>query len=95
VFAGIFIGWGLYGNLNSALLLPLIIPSIHWNKKFILRAAFFFGVGFIFGLLPFYFSFHYYQVHPELLIHVAPSVKLSWSSFLETLYRFNNYFDQV
>jgi hypothetical protein len=95
VFAGIFIGWGSYGNLNSALLLPLIIPSIHWNKKFILRAALFFGVGFIVGLLPFYFNFQYYQAHQELLIHVAPSVKLSWSSFLETLYRFNNYFDQV
>jgi len=95
VFAGLFIGWGLYGNLNSALLLPLIIPSIQWNKKFILRAALFFGVGFIVGLLPFYFNFQYYQAHQELLIHVAPSVKLSWSSFLETLYRFNNYFDQV
>ena len=95
VFAGIFIGLGLYGNLNSALLLPLIIPSIHWNKKFILHAALFFGVGFIVGLLPFYFNFQYYQAHPELLIHVAPSVQLSWSSFLETLYRFNNYFDQV
>jgi hypothetical protein len=95
VFAGIFIGLGLYGNLNSALLLPFIIPSIHWNKKFILRAALFFGVGFIVGLLPFYFNFLYYKAHPELLIHVAPSVKLSWASFLETLYRFNNYFDQV
>jgi drug/metabolite transporter superfamily protein YnfA len=81
--------------LNSALLLPFIIPSIHWNKKFILRAALFFGVGFIVGLLPFYFNFLYYKAHPELLIHVAPSVKLSWASFLETLYRFNNYFDQV
>jgi hypothetical protein len=95
VFAGIFIGLGLYGNLNSALLLPLIIPSIHWNKKFILRAALFFGVGFVIGLLPLYFNFKYYQAHPELLIHVAPSVKLSWASFLETIYRFNNYFDQV
>jgi hypothetical protein len=95
VFAGIFIGLGLYGNLNIALLLPFIIPSIHWNKKFILRAALFFGVGFIVGLLPFYFNFLYYKAHPELLIHVAPSVKLSWASFLETLYRFNNYFDQV
>jgi hypothetical protein len=94
-FAGLFIGIGLYGNLNSALLLPLIIPSIHWNKKFILRAALFFGVGFTVGLLPFYFNFQYYQAHQELLIHVAPSVKLSWSSFLETIYRFNNYFDQV
>ncbi len=95
VFAGIFIGLGLYGNLNSALLLPLIIPSIRWNKKFILRAALFFGLGFIIGLLPFYFNFQYYQAHPELLIHVAPSVKLSWASFLETINRFNNYFDQV
>ena len=95
VFAGLFIGWGLYGNLNSALLLPLIIPSIQWNKKFIVRAALFFGLGFIVGLLPFYFNALFYREHPELLIHVAPSVKLSWASFLETIYRFNNYFDQV
>lgn len=95
VFAGIFIGLGLYGNLNSALLLPLIIPSIQWNKNFILRAALFFGIGFIIGLLPFYFNFHYFQIHPELIIHVAPSLKLSWNSFLETTSRFNNYFDQV
>ena len=95
VFAGLFIGWGLYGNLNSALLLPLIIPSIQWTKKFILRAALFFGVGFVVGLLPFYFNALFYTEHPELLIHVAPSVKLSWSSFVETICRFNNYFDQV
>ncbi len=95
VFAGIFIALGLYGNLNSALLLPLIIPSIHWNKKFIVRAALFFGLGFILGLLPFYFNALFYKEHPELLIHVAPSVKLSWSSFVESITRFNNYFDQV
>ncbi len=95
VFAGLFIGLGLYGNLNSALLLPLIIPSIHWNKKFLTRAALFFGMGFIVGLVPFYLNHVFYQDHPELLIHVAPSVKLSWSSFIETLLRFNNYFDQV
>lgn len=94
-FAGLFIGWGLYGNLNSALLLPLIIPSIHWNKKFIVRAALFFGIGFIVGLVPFYLNHAFYQEHPELLIHVSPSVKLSWNSFIETLLRFNNYFDQV
>ncbi|MEY3834723.1 MAG: hypothetical protein RI989_151 [Bacteroidota bacterium] len=95
VFAGLFIGLGLYGNLNSALLLPLIIPSIHWNKKFLTRAALFFGMGFIVGLVPFYLNHVFYQEHPELLIHVAPSVKLSWNSFIETLLRFNNYFDQV
>ena len=95
VFAGLFIGWGLYGNLNSALLLPLIIPSIHWNKKFILRAVLFFGLGFIIGLLPFYFNALFSTEHLELLIHVAPSVKLSWASFVETICRFNNYFDQV
>jgi len=95
VFAGLFIGWGLYGNLNSALLLPLIIPSIHWNKKFIVRATLFFGLGFIIGLLPFYLNALFYKEHSELLIHVSPSVKLSWASFLETIYRFNNYFDQV
>jgi hypothetical protein len=95
VFAGLFIGFGLYGNLNSALLLPLIIPSIHWNKKFIVRAALFFGFGFIIGLLPFYFNALFYKEHPEFLIHVAPSVKLSWASFIETIGRFNNYFDQV
>jgi hypothetical protein len=94
-FAGLFIGIGLYGNLNSALLLPLIIPSIHWNKKFIVRAVLFFGLGFIIGLLPFYFNALFYTEHPELLIHVAPSVKLSWASFIETICRFNNYFDQV
>ena len=95
VFAGLFIGIGLYGNLNSALLLPLIIPSIHWNKKFIVRAALFFGIGLIIGLLPFYFNALFYKEHSELLIHVPPSVKLSWASFLETICRFNNYFDQV
>jgi hypothetical protein len=77
------------------LLLPLIIPSIHWNKKFLRRAALFFGMGFIVGLVPFYLNHVFYHEHPELLIHVAPSVKLSWNSFIETLLRFNNYFDQV
>lgn len=94
-FAGLFIGLGLYGNLNSALLLPLILPSIHWNKKFLLRAAAFFGLGFTLGVVPFYLNYVFYKAHPELLIHVAPSVKLSWDSFLITILRFNNYFDQV
>ena len=94
-FAGLFIGLGLYGNLNSALLLPLILPSIHWNKKFLLRAAPFFGIGFSIGLVPFYLNYQFYKTHPELLIHAAPSVKLSWNSFVETILRFNNYFDQV
>lgn len=93
--AGIFIGLGLYGNFNSALLLPLMIPSIRWNKKFMLRMVLFFGTGLFIGLIPFYLNYHFYKEHPELIIHVAPSVKLSWNSFLETLLRFNNYFDQV
>jgi hypothetical protein len=95
IFSGLFIGLGLYGNLNSALLLPLIIPSVHWNTKFLMRTTLFFGIGFIVGLIPFYLNYAFYKEHPELLIHAAPSIKISWGSFVETVNRFNNYFDQV
>lgn len=94
VLGGICMGLGLYANMNSLLLLPILAYSYSaekWKIRSILLAL----CGFLLGISSIWLNGSYFESHPELLIHGAPNMRLSWDIFIGVFSKLSYYFDMV
>lgn len=90
---GLLIGFGIYVNPNSALLLPILLmillePMKPTNRRLVL-------LGFLLGLSSIFFNLLFYNLNPGLTIHPSPPIGFSLSTFLKVLQSLDNYFDFI
>ena len=92
---GAFLGLGVYANPNCVLLMPILLPFFPNSKKELFVFLKPMILGLLLGVLLLGFNAMYYNQHAEMIIHGAPVIKLSLSSFFKVLGKLDNYFDFV